>query len=312
MPTSKNSWMTHILGLERLFALQEPLMNENGNELDRALLELCRPLLILGAFFTQRPSVMNEPEWKVNTQPHTSNGNPNSSDLSFLMGILAELPALFVLCNECIRRTNMDSSSIPHTIVNVVWARVRQVQQKLQIWKEKWSDEHQNEVGQTLPINKIYSVPIMAWTTVFHFNNVEIAIVFTMFHSAVILLTSIPTSLLHVGLLGAPSTISSVSDRHVGSEYQSQLPNVETSVQSVCRSVEYYLQYLQPSQAPADFYLFFPMHIARRASIQLGYSSELGWLDDAFRMMNSKFPMGVWANMDFGTCFNGFGEGLFG
>ena len=319
MPTSQSSWMTHILGLERLFALRGPLMTENSTLLDRAVLETCRPLMILGAFFTQRPSLMGKPEWQVITQPQGPEISPflcqrsiAVSDLDFLMGIVAELPTLFQQCDKCIRFARTKSSPPQPTHVIIVWTRVGQLQQELQAWKEKWSDIHQSEVYETLPITTVDSTQVMPWTTVFYFNNVELAITFTMYHSVVILLTSILTSLVEVGILGPPFSASSISDYHGVSVNQSLLSDVETSVRSICRSVEYYLQFLQPCQAPADFYLFFPMHVARRASIKLGHSSELAWLADAFKVMRSRYPMGVWVNMDFANHFSGFQEGLFG
>ena len=311
--------MIHILGLERLFALQGPLNTMNITVLARVLLELCRPVMILAAFFTQRPSLMSEPEWRVTTQPQNPDGSPSLfqtsvavSDMSFLMEILAELPALFIQCNKCIRLSGAKSSFPPPADVTMIWARVRHLQIELQAWKEKWDENHQSEVYETLPTTTVDSAQIKAWTNVFYFNSVELAVTFTMYHSVIILLTGIPISLLQVGLLGPYFSVSRTLNYYGGSVSQSPLSDVETSIRSICRSIEYYLQFLQPSQAPADFYLFFPIHVAQRASIQLGHSSELAWLAEAQEMMKSRYAIGVWANMVFANRFNGFHEGLFG
>ena len=276
--------------------------------------------MIIGAFFTQRPSLMGEREWMVATKHHGPDGSPlfppqtsfAVSDLDFLMDILAELPALFLKCNECIRLATTSSLPLPSAHFTTIWTRVRQLQRELQAWKERWDDNHQSEIHETLPTAKVQSTQIMAWETVFNFNSVELAVTFTMYHSVVILLTSIPTSLVQIGLFSPPFSISSISDYHVSDLSQSLRSEVETSVCCICRSIEYHIRSLHPSQALADFYLFFPVHVARRASIQLGHSSKISWLADAFDVMKSKYPMGVWANMDFANRFSGHEEGLFG
>ena len=305
--------MIHILGLERLFALRGPLMTEKSTILDRVLLESCRPLMILAAFFTQRPSLMGKPEWKLTTEPQDYDGSRNlfqtflaQSDSSFLMGILAELPALYLQCNTCIELAKRNKSPDAH--VSVIWSRMQQLQQELQGWKEKWNNYYSNKVRESKPTKVVD--PIMAWTTVFHFSSVELANIFIMYHAVVILLTNIPMSLLKAGL-GLNLSFSTTWDGHVMGLSQS-LSDAETSARSICRSVEYYIQLLEPLQAPPDFYLFFPVHVARRTLFQLGHSSELTWLADAFEKMKLRFPMGLWANKDFDNRFSGFQEGLFG
>lgn len=306
--------MVHILGLERLFALHGPSMTEYGTILDHVLLETCRPLMILAAFFTQRPSLMGEPKWRAITQTQETDGSPSLfqspaavSDISFLMDILAELPALFIQCNKCIR---LAKTKQPNTHVSIIWSRAKQLQRKLQSWKTIWDDNHQNEVYEALPNTAIDSTQTVAWTTVYTFSCVELANTFTMYHTVVILLTGIPISLRTAGL-EPPCSICTTSD-HSSANLSQSLIDIEISVQKISRSIEYYLQFVQPSQAPADFYLFFPLHVARRAATQLGLPSQLAWLADAFETARSRYPMGLWANMDFADHFSGLQEGLFG
>lgn len=85
--------MAHMLGLERLFTLRGPLRNTDYTDLDLILLEVCRPLMILAAFFTGRISIMSHPGWKESSistliLPAVPNA---ASDLAFLMDILAAL-----------------------------------------------------------------------------------------------------------------------------------------------------------------------------------------------------------------------------
>ena len=310
MPTGKASWLSHILGLERLFASRRPSITEPSTRLDSALLETCRPFLIIASFFTQTPSVMREPRWKVHLALPSLEGSSilsqtsvTATDINLLIGILAELPPLFLQCNELIQLVK--ANSLPPSLVSVsdLWSRASELHQQLLSWQEKWDPNRKNEAFETLPVTKVNSTHTTPWTNVFNFSNAALAIVFNMYHSVVILLNSIPIHLIDAGITDPSSSILSNSDCSI---------STKTSVHSICRSVEYYLQFLQPSEAPVDYYLFFPMHVARRACIQQGYSAELAWLDDAFQAMKSKYGMGVWASMDLDNRFSGSHEGLFG
>ncbi|MCJ1471619.1 hypothetical protein MMC13_000259 [Lambiella insularis] len=311
MPSSNSSWTVHILGLERLFALRGPSFAVEGTVLDLVMLETCRPVMILGAFFTRKPSVMGQPEWKALAKPqesdrttHLFQSSTKEDDMSFLMEILAEIPALFQLCDNCIQTAEPRQPS--SATIGMIWSRAKQLQQELHAWKEKWHSVHLSEVYETLSTTAVNLYQSTAWTTIFYFSSVEVANTFIMYHPVVSLLTSIPTSLLKAGLglqcSGPTSCISA----------EQSLPDVKVSVQNICRSIEYYLHFLQASQAPPDFFLFFPLHVARRTAKQLGYSSELAWLDDVYEVARLQFPLGICANKDFGDRFNGSGEGLFG
>ena len=287
-------------------------MTENSTILDHVLLESCRPLLILGAFFTQRPSLMSKPEWKVmqprgsDEKTHFSQASSAASYMSYLIEILAKLPALFLQCNECIGYSKTEPSS--HTYVSTLWNTAKQLQEELQNWKEKWDNDHRNEIYLVLPSTAVNSNHIMAWNTILQYSSVELAITVTMYHTVIILVTSIPQSLLKIASFPSSSTFT-ISDNPI---IIHPLPNIPNSIHIICRTIEYFLHLLQPSQAPADYYLFFPMHVARRASVQMGFSLELAWLTDAFEMMRLRFPMDVWASMDFKDQFSGLEEGLFG
>ena len=321
MPASKFSWMTHVLGLECLFASQGPLAAEDRNPLDQALLDLCRPLMILVSFFTQKPSLMSEPGWQIVKQSQGLDkgacwfqGSVAGFDLSFLMGVLAELPALFLRCDDCVRIATANSCAAPPADVSMIWSKVRQLQQDLLAWGASSNYDGQEKVAGNLPLQEVDSTLAndVGWTTVFSFKDMEHAATFNMYHTAIILLSSIPISLLDAGLFDLhPSDFSIWSDNLVGAS-QSLSSKVETSVHSICRSIEYYICIQEPMRPPADYYIFFPIHVARRASLRMALSPELAFLSDASKRMKSRYPTGVWANMDLGNRFSGYQEGLFG
>ena len=313
MPNSESSWTTHILGLDRLLALHGPL-TANSNDVDCALIQTCRPLLIIGSFFTQKPSSMGKPEWKVSPYPQIQDGTPSSyqslsmiSDLDPVLSTLAGLPALFQKCNELIRLVEAGSSP-SYKRSFVIWTKVKAFKHELQTWKENWSENHRSELHEASPITQVKPEYTVFCTNGLYFSRVELAIAFTFYHSAIILVNSIPISLYDVGLFDLSYPICGTS----ASDLNSIRRSVRTSVHSICRTIEYYLQFVQPIDAPVDYYMFFPMHIAKRATVQESLSAEFGWLEDAFEAMKAKFHLGVWANMTMGNRFSGFEEGLFG
>ena len=313
MPHNESPWTTHILGLDRLLALHGPF-TANNNDVDCTLVQTCRPLLIIGSFFTQKPSSMSKPEWKVSPPPQTLDGTSSLyqslsviSDLDPVLSTLAELPALFQKCNELVRLVEAGSSP-SYKKSSVIWTKVGAFQQELQTWKENWSENHRSEVYEVLPISPVKSEYTVLWTNGLYFSKAELAIAFTFYHSAIILVNSIPINLYNVGLFDLSYSICGTS----ASDLNSIRRSVRTSVHSICRSVEYYLQIVQPIEAPVDYYMFFPMHVAKRATVQESLSAEFRWLEDAFEAMKAKFHLGVWAHMTLDDRFSGFGEGLFG
>ena len=322
MPLSRSTWINHFHGLERLFTLRGSQINDWNTTLDQDLLTWCRPLMIIAAFFTQQPSIMRLPEWKaIAVLPKSDEGlsshrgTPVTADMWALMDVLAEIPALYQVCNKQLENASqMDLSSSPIDL-NSILMRVRQLQDGLLVWESQWECSHLvYEHPPGVPLNSAHGAQTQLWTTSLYFDHPESAYTFNMYHSIIILLASITTEplqaapldhqILGSGILDRPSTRTNVP--------QPCLPNITESIHSICRSVEYYLRILQPSQAPPDYYLFFPIHVARRASLRLSRSSELACLDNATRSMKARFSNGVWAKMDFGDRFNGSKEGLFG
>ena len=321
MPGSKFSWMTHVLGLECLFASQGPLAAEDRNPLDQALLDLCRPLMILVSFFTKKPSLMSKPEWQIVKQSRGPDqgacwfqSSVAGFDLSFLMGLLAELPALFLRCDDCVRIATTKTAPPPLADVNMIWSRVRQLQQDLQVWEASSNYDGQEKAIGNLPLHEVD--PALAnnlgWTTVFSFKDMEHAATFNMYHTVIILLTSIPISLLEAGLFDLHPSDVSVWNENLGSASQSLSLKVKKSVHNICRSIEYYVCFQEPVRPPADYYIFFPIHVARRASFRMALSPELAYLTDASKRVKSRYPAGLWANMDLDNRFSGYQEGLFG
>lgn len=225
----------------------------------------------------------------------------------------AELPALYQQCDNCVQFAKERPSHPNPTRVTMLYRSTRKLHQELQAWKQKWDLMRQDvprEVSLLMDLKGAYPSALTVNTQI---DNVETAIILSMYDSAIILLANIPTALLRSGFQEMPSCSPSTLDSYISSgAKQCQSLDVQGSVISICFNTEYLLRFLQAEQAPADFYLFFPLHVAHRAATQLEYCSEMAWLSNVLEKTKNKYPMGVWANMDCEDRFNGLGDGMFG
>ena len=280
--------------------------------LDRSLLDACRPVMILAAFFTQKPSLMHKPEWQgLRVSNQTSNAE---SDLCFLMSILAELPDIYIQCEDYSALVHNASSPFPSAPVTLLWTKLKDLERGLQCWKQNWENLHGHSAySGEFPIFEMSdSDSTIAVSFTYPSTKVELAITFAMYHGVVILLTNPQELLLQACTAeGNASALTNMKSfpRISHQQYHSDL---KTSMLSIYRTSQYLLQSSSPPLALADFYIFFPIHVAWRAANQLGLPTEAALLSDSYGLMKSRFPTGVWANMDFGDRFCGLQEGLFG
>ena len=315
MPTSTTSWTVHNLGVERLFALQGP------STVDTALVDFCRPFMVLAAFFTQKPSIMSEPSWRNLTPQQSLNKNmlaiqypATYPGVSFFMGILADLPALYLQCDQCIRIVKVEPFGPSPADVATIWTKARRLRFKLQKWKSNWSRDENNKAYESSLHRhvKLSKTDWLSQNPVKGSDIFETMLTLAYFYCTVILLTSIPLSLLQAGLRNTEFCPQSALECDYTASSRTALSDIEKSIQGILRGSTHYLELPHPAQPPADFYLLFPLRIARRASIQFFKSSELVELDAAIAGMQSIHPKGIWAKMDFGGRFSGHHAGLFG
>lgn len=313
MPTSKRSWIVHIQGLEHIFALRGPLTVENSSKFDRALLESFRPIMILGALFTGKPSLMSSNEWCATTKTHEFMARPElfrtsipSPDISFLLSVLAQLPGLLMERDRCLRLAKTEQSA--RTYGNILCVRFAQLWRELKTWKEMWDLNHQKSVYKIVPSSGTCSISIRSWTYAFSFADIKVAEAFVIYQVVVILLAGISLQLCEPGLslsyptLGGFDSLSECS----------LISDIEMSAMNICRSVESHFQLYQTSQGQPDFYLLFPMHVARQAFNNLGWLFELAWLSGLFDMVLPKITMGLWTDLDISDKVVGTYIGQFG
>ena len=314
MPSGTSSWMVHILGLERLFASRGPLTLENSSILDRALLEVYRPIMVLGAFFTGTPSLMSKPGWGPTTLHQDSIARPDlfsvsnaESDLHCLLWVLAQLPILFMERDKCLRQVETDDSLLQFEAD--LWTEIAQLMQSLQAWRCGWASEHENQEHTVITTSKADGGGKIPWETGFEFENVSIASAFVMYHAVLILLASVPLSLLKAGLCPPSQSFNNVGG--ISFDESQLLTAIQTSAISVCRSLGQTLQSLQSSQHQRDVYVFFPIHVVRRIFIHTARTSELEWLDEISEAMLSRTSLRMWATVEISDEFVGFHRGLF-
>lgn len=308
--------MVHILGLESLFFLWGPSTTEKGSEVDRALQDWCRPVMILGAFFTQKPSIMAEPSWRAETKACTyvSETVPIQepgveSDTYFVMDVLAQLPTLFIHSNQGIEQAFIASSPADSACACTIWANTEQLRQDLEAWKASWD----NRTHREIPSSTLFdSSHISASNFVIPFRDMKLAITFSLYLSTRLLLNSVIASLHQAGLVSPSHQGLNTSECPSGSLDQQILSDDRRSIYAICSCVDCFLEQQQSLRTLPDYYLFFPLHVAKRAAVRQDLTADVEYLNIKYESMISKYPMGVWANMDFGDRFNGYGAGLFG
>ena len=306
--------MVHILGLERLFATCGPLTAGNSSILDRALLEVSRPVMVLGALFTGRPFLMSKSGWQSTSLSQDTLARPDlflvtmaESDLSVLIGNLAQLPIIFMDRVACIRQKETNNSSCGSE--NELWTEVDQFLQSLHAWRTSWGNEDRNKIKAVIPVTEADGTHPVPWRTTFQFKDVKTATAFVLYHATMILLTSVPLSLLQAGLHPPFQTIDECGD--LGFDAGQLINDIEKSAVSICQSLGHVLQLLRSSQHQRGLYVFFSIHVVRRTFIHMGWSSELTWLDAIHRVMLSTTSLRMWANVEMSDKFIGFHRGLF-
>ncbi len=254
---------------------------------------------------------MSKVEWRAIIQPRDLGARPDTSststdmpDLYCLMELLAQVPALLLERDKCLRLAKNDTC--PRGPESKLCTEVAQLRHSLQAWKGRWDGYHQSKIHEVLPVTNVESTRIVSWKTVFDFEDVEVANTFVMYHVVMILLTSIPLSLQKAGLHPASQVLTSFDS--ISFDGSHLITDIETSSISICRSLEHHLRLLQSSRSQRDYHVFFPVHVLRRTLAPMGRRSELEWLEDIFKTMLSKTSLGIWADMEIPNIFIGFHE----
>jgi hypothetical protein len=91
-----HTWLRHIDGLEQLFTVRRPMSNGSG-QLDTALLQVSRPMMIVAALYARRPSLMARPKWSATLVCRSSDDNQPSpcSVPANLLDALPQIPKLY-------------------------------------------------------------------------------------------------------------------------------------------------------------------------------------------------------------------------
>lgn len=259
---------------------------------------------------------MAESSWRVKAKAYNHASEPVSiqepgvlSDASFLMDVLAQLPALFTHSNQCIQQAFIASSPAVSARVCAIWANIEQLRQHLRAWKVDWDYRTRSQIISSPPFDASHVSPSKL---VIHFRDIKVATTFSLYHSVHLLLNSIVAPLIQASLVSQSFQGPYSSGCLDGSLDQQILADDRRSIYSICSSIDCFLQQQLSLQTLPDYYLFFPLHVAKRAAVRQDLTTDIEYLKIKYDSMISKYPMGVWANMDFGNRFNGRGDGLFG
>jgi hypothetical protein len=274
MSNSKDGWIAHALGMERLFELRGPEAFRTLPE--RAVFQASRTCIIFASLVLRKPTILSQAQWK--TVPWELDPMQKDS-MNYLIDILADCPHISALkCQVLSVTTNAERE----TLIQELTSQVNSHLEQLRFWKDAWD---------TTEAHSCYEVPApsntptrlvsadtteRAWETVWSFETLNHANAVTMFHATCILLLR----MLHV--VEDDSALSTTLDR-AQEEYLAGI--------QICRTVDYHLHKMR--EGAGSLFLLFPLRMAWEALGQV--EPAIGaWLQDVLKKIETGVA-GRWA-----------------
>ncbi|OKL55820.1 hypothetical protein UA08_08815 [Talaromyces atroroseus] len=270
-------WLSHLVGLEKLFSFRGPESFITFPEL--LILEKSRVSIITSSLLVRRHTILSNQEWKAIPWTYFPE-RKNSMEL--LVDILADCPALFadqmqLLSNRNLAITNQVAAGLKHLL-----GRAYRLLDQLEKWKEQWDLDNPgycHEIPAPFPRptsfgwqgEKDMETPI--WTTILNYASVYHANTMVLYDGTLILLLRYIQGIMNeLNILAAPTDRQSFDlwER----SYAASL--------AICRSVEYHLQGMR--RGVVDFHLMFPLRMANQT---IGDSNPaIGlWIQDVLQQI---------------------------
>lgn len=276
MSDKKDGWVTHSLGIQRLFELRGP---ESFKTMPaRDMFETARPTIIYACLTMRQLTMLSQPDWK--TVPW-SNDPGGKSLYEHLIDILADTPKLICAKDEALALDDAEARKI------AIWQVVRQAQHlltQLRTWKVVWDDAEPDcsvEVATTqhIPlqaINEENPVLVKAWETVYSFTSVYHAVTIAHYHA----------TLIHLHRL-----VRGYDESADARELEAAEIETVTSGFEICRTIEYHLR--MSSRGEGSFSIMFALRMAWEA-VEETEPGVAAWLQDVLQKIATS-PQGRWA-----------------
>jgi hypothetical protein len=269
-----------------------------SDALDRALLEVTRPIMIAAALYTRRPSLMADPEWSA-----ASSGMASPS-LAYLLDALAQIPALYSK-RDAIMSTSyaqLDGGAIDTVLRAYSSVPIQSLLNEslsllgsIYFQRAQWKISHPNAEFSKMPSTAIPSNHPSPCSVFTHFSSLDEANAFTLYNAIVILMNIFLVS------------VYELLPTNDGNLHAARLASAQVSIATmeVLKSIDYHLPATQTTatathgSGPRNFYLIFPIRVTYQALLKsdlpLAVSQRL-WLKDVFKIIRGR--AGPWASND--------------
>jgi hypothetical protein len=273
MSNNKDGWVTHALGLQRLFEVRGPESFQRMPE--RAVFQVSRPTIAFASMILRQPTILAEDRWK--TVPWLL--DPEEKGLyHHMVDILLDCPSLLCIKDEA------NALPDPQAKAAALQAFMEQAHTRLaqlQDWKNLWDTTERNAATEIPADTDVpqYMDGTPAWTTSLTFPSMYEASALTLYHATFIHLRR----MLHN--LHGPSTSLPISSLplSIQEEYESGL--------AICRSVGYHLS--KAREGEGSFSFMFPLRMAWEA-VENVEPAVGEWLQGVLGRIGSG-PRGRWA-----------------
>jgi hypothetical protein len=268
-----------------------------------ALLEMARPIMIIGALRTRRSSLLAQPEWSATN--FTSGDESGLSDpaLVCLLDALAQLSALYseqdlIISGHGSHSPEMVATSADRpccaSAAQSLLDRSLHLLDDIRSQIAQWGASNTDSEFPSLPCNYIPSSQPCPCTVVTHFSTLHVANVVTFYNAVLILINQFVISMYKLLPVTVLSTVAngSASDQ------------ISVAVVDILKSIDYHIPYTQTTaispegaSGPRNFYLLFPIRIAHRTLSQSKSPQDITqslWLEDVLNSIVNR--AGPWVS----------------
>ncbi|EED14757.1 conserved hypothetical protein [Talaromyces stipitatus ATCC 10500] len=278
----QDGWLSHTVGLEKLYALRGPYSFKTLSELQ--LFENSRPSIIFSSLFLRRHTILSKPEWKV--MPWITYPDKKTA-MQRLVDLLADCPALFMEQD----RIASESPGTPDQtgdLIELLRKVIRLLDDLLQ-WNEQWELENPDYCydvpapASTPLIASMYDGDsyVPAWSTVLEYKSMYHANTVIVYNGTLVLLLNLAQSVMQMKSIPTMHQTPHIID----------MKKIYNAGITICRSVEYHLQSMR--QGAGSFFLLFPL---RMAYVSVGRTEPtIGtWIQDVLKQIQDG-KSGRWA-----------------
>lgn len=279
MSERENGWISHCIGLEKLFSLRGP---ESFSALPELLIfENSRQPIILAALVLRQHTVLSKAAWKsIPWSLYPDRKTPTQR----LVDILADCPGLFV---ERSSLASTPQSSHRESAQDDLLRRIRSLLDQLDQWKQQGGLSHVESCHEVVPesatpilIND-RGVQVPAWTTALEYESLDAANQVTLYYAISILILRLAQETASVAVTTPTQVLDAV-------DFPERIMSASLAI---CRSVQFHLEMIRCGAG--SFFLLFPLRMAYDA-IGRSHPAIGTWLEDVLQQIQGG-QAGRWA-----------------